>query len=307
MSPKYIEPSHGCHYKNRKGYDHDFLGIRVPRPTVASRNRHLLSHKKGSDRGYVLHYEHFSLVMHRKRRLAVYTAANIDARPDSKKPDKRRKYTRKALGGPDSWFIDTRIPDRHQLPDRFYTRDRKQFDRGHIVRREAVAWGCTYSEVVRANGDSFHSTNCSPQVSDFNRSSGAWIELENAVQEEATDEKLSVFAGPVLSPKDPIFVGCDDDGKVSVRIPTRYWKVVVALRENRVEVFPFSLEQDLFEVNFLEMHDTEWNKKMVPLARIQHDIKIVTFPKVMHQGDQAKSARGKEVAELAKAQLVCPP
>ena len=29
----------------------------------------------------------------------------------------------------------------HQLPDRFFTKDNKAFDKGHIFRREATTWG----------------------------------------------------------------------------------------------------------------------------------------------------------------------
>ena len=67
------------------------------------------------------------------------------------------------------------------MPDKFYTRDRGNFDKGHIVRRDDVAWGEDYDEVRRANGDTYHVTNCSPQVDAFNRSNlrGDWGKLEN--------------------------------------------------------------------------------------------------------------------------------
>ncbi len=38
-------------------------------------------------------------------------------------------------------------------------------------RREDVCWGKTYDEVRRANGDTYHTTNCTPQVAGFNQSS----------------------------------------------------------------------------------------------------------------------------------------
>ena len=72
-------------------------------------------------------YEHFSVVMHKTRRLALYTASNVDAAPARKQPEPGRDYTRKGLTGPgendqEKWFIDPRIPAIHQLPDRFFTR-----------------------------------------------------------------------------------------------------------------------------------------------------------------------------------------
>ena len=52
----------------------------------------------------------------------------------------------------------------------FYSKDRKAFDKGHIVRRDDVAWGRTYDELRRANGNTYHVTNCSPEVNEYNRS-----------------------------------------------------------------------------------------------------------------------------------------
>lgn len=47
----------------------------------------------------------------------------------------------------------------------FFTRDRQAFDKGgHIVRRDNIAWGSTYQVALRANADSYHVTNCSPQA-----------------------------------------------------------------------------------------------------------------------------------------------
>ena len=215
------EPYRQKTYGNRGGYDPFFLGSRIPLPAIRRGARSQLSHQKGRD-GYIVHYHHFSLVLHAERRLAVYTAANVDA-------GKRReggKYSRRRLAGlreneSETWFVDPRVPDAHQLPDKFYSKDRRAFDKGHIVRRQAVAWGSSYEEIRNANGDTFHVTNCSPQVLGFNRSSqgGIWGRLENSVLNEAKDERLCVFAGPVLSASDPKFKGVDDDGEVHVRIP----------------------------------------------------------------------------------------
>jgi hypothetical protein len=54
---------------------------------------------KQDDGSYILRYEHFSLVMHKTRRLALYTASNVDAAPGRKKPEPGRDYTRKGLTG----------------------------------------------------------------------------------------------------------------------------------------------------------------------------------------------------------------
>ena len=158
-----VEPFHDLDYSSRAGYDANFLGRLVPLPEVTRPD--LLSAM--ADGKHVIPYHHFSLAMHKERRLAVFTAANVDARPQSKRPDGTKDYTRDGLGGlqnndTEKWFVDPRIPEHHQLPDRFFNKDRKAFDKGHIVRREAVAWGGDYPEVRFANGDTFHGTNCSP-------------------------------------------------------------------------------------------------------------------------------------------------
>src|SRR5690606_42020160 len=80
----------------------------------------------------------------------------------------------------------------------------------------------TYAEVQRANGDSFHSTNCSPQVKDFNRSNlgGLWGDLENLILKQAKTERYCLFAGPLLRNKDQRFNGVDHAGPTRVRIPS---------------------------------------------------------------------------------------
>lgn len=170
------EPIHDPDYANRAGYDETFLGPRVPLPMV---DPSLLAPRIDGG-GTLLPYQNFTLAMHRERRLAAFTAANVDGGP-AQTPEPGRSYSRKGLAGLgehdyEKWFCDPRIDRAHQLPDVFFTRDDQAFDRGHIVRRQAVTWGRTYADVRRANGDTFHTTNCSPQVKGFNRSNlgGVW-------------------------------------------------------------------------------------------------------------------------------------
>ena len=90
----------------------------------------------------------------------------------------------------EKWATDPRIPEDHKLPDVFFTKDRQSFDKGHIVRREDVCWGRSFAMVRRANGDTFHTTNCSPQVKGFNRfgEDGLWGKLENFIIDQAKTE-----------------------------------------------------------------------------------------------------------------------
>jgi endonuclease G len=160
-----VAPIHDEDYSTRQGYAADFLGVDVPMPTAVDESRCAPL----ADGSHVLNYHHFSVVMHKRRRLAMFTASNVDGNPNKKNPEKRKSYTRDALGGlrksdTELWFTDSRISVQHQLPDRFFTKDQGAFDKGHIVRREDVAWGDTYEAVQFANGDTFHTTNCSPRL-----------------------------------------------------------------------------------------------------------------------------------------------
>jgi endonuclease G len=301
------EPEHDADYSTRKGYDPGFLNdpsqklppLKVPMPKPASAR--VLA--KTRDGGTVLHYQNFSLSMHAERRLALFTACNVTKAPELKKPEPGRDYTRRGLSGlgendQERWFIDPRLDETLQLPDIFFTNDRKAFDKGHIVRRDDAAWGHSYDELKRANGDTYHVTNCSPQVDDFNRSADGtdnWGDLENHVLSEAANERLCVFAGPVLDPDDTVFVGAAGKGvKLRAKIPSRYWKMIVSRVDEGLAAYGFVLEQDLADVDFEFQVPSEFMPALVPLSEIEK-IAGVRFDRAVRQADQFASLRGDEV------------
>jgi endonuclease G len=296
-----VEPFHDDDFSDRDGYDERFLGTRVPLPKVLDRK--IVS--KQDDGGYILPYEHFSVVMNKNRRLALYTASNVDASPARKQPEPGRDYSRKGLtglGGFDieKWFIDPRIPAIHQLPDRFFTKDRASFDKGHIVRRDDVTWGSSYDEVRRANGDTYHVTNCSPQISRFNRSNlgGLWGQLENIVLEQAESERYSLFAGPVFRDDDRFFLGVDDEGSVRVAIPRQFWKIVVARSAGKLQTFAFVLDQDLSgtDLEGLEFAvDKPWRERMIAITDLDDLIPELSFPSQLLNSDQIAAEPGEAV------------
>jgi endonuclease G len=209
----------------------------------------------------VLHYQNFSIVQHAARRLALYTASNITREAELRRPDPALPTTRLALSGlgkndREKWFLDPRLDANHQLPDIFFTKDQQSFDKGHLVRREDVAWGATHTKLKRANGDSYHVTNCSPQVAGFNQSSRGvdnWGDLENSVLSSAASERLSVFAGPILDAGDPEFLGAGPSGSaIKVQVPAAFWKVIVSRTEDGLAAFGFVLRQNLSQVRFVE-------------------------------------------------------
>ncbi len=215
-------------YGTREGYDADFLNghyVRMPWLTPeqyddTARNR------ETTFRRHVLPYHHFSVVMNKKRRMAFFSAVNIDGkRSQSVNRDDFR----------DVWSVDPRIPAGEQLENEFY-KDAggvsNPLDRGHLVRRLDPCWGTTEEEVLGAHHDTFHYTNCSPQHASFNRGQNIWLGIENYILKRAAarDLRVSVFSGPVLDDgHDPVYrtpTGLD------LQLPTAYWKVVTVVQPN---------------------------------------------------------------------------
>jgi endonuclease G, mitochondrial len=259
---------------------------------------------------YVIPYEHFSTVMHKARRLALFTAANVDASESKQRPESGFDYTRDGLGGlrrndRERWFVDPRVPLQDQLPDRFFTRDDGAFDRGHVVRRNDVTWGESYQQVRRANGDTFHLTNCSPQVAGFNQSSkdGLWGLLEDLIFTQAASERYSVLAGPILDPSDRAFIGQDMQGEALVQIPAKYWKIVVARKENELQSFAFLLEQDLSTVPLEFQVDAMWRQRMITIAALEVLVRYFRFPQILHETDQALAGPGESLRAMHALEL----
>ncbi|MDT0353609.1 DNA/RNA non-specific endonuclease [Pseudonocardia charpentierae] len=290
-----VEPVHDGDLGSRSGYDDNFLGVEVPLPTPTDES--LCAPVEGG--GHVLHYHHFSIAMHHRRRLALFTASNIDMDAAVRQPEAGRDYTRRGLSGlgpneQEKWFADPRIQPEHQLPDVFFNKDRQAFDKGHLVRREDVAWGKTYESLRAANGDTYHTTNCSPQVAGYNRSTSGddnWGDLENEVVRQARTEKLSLFAGPVLAQDDPSFLGVDSAGAVAVQIPRAFWKVIVARTGAGLQGFGFLLQQDLSNVDFEFVVGDRWRRVMRPVADIETMLQV-RFPQAVHDADQFDTPSG---------------
>lgn len=302
------EPFRDSTYDDRKGYDQDFLNegapgeiaLQVSLPRAADPEILALTNNGEN----LLKYEHFSIAIHQKRRIALFTASNVVATPELKKPEAGKDYSRRGLSGlgpndQEKWFPDPRIDARFQLPDVFYNKDRKAFDKGHIVRRDDVAWGGTYAELRRANGDTYHVTNCSPQVKEFNRSNlgdANWGDLENNVLSEAASERLCVFAGPVLTDDDRVFTGVGDGGSVlKARIPGKFWKIVIARTADGCAAFGFILEQDLSDVEWEYTPSDELVPFMYPVSDIT-DLTGVRFGSIVVDNDQYSTTRGVNVS-----------
>jgi endonuclease G len=232
-------------YDDREGYDPDFLGKSVPLPQVSEDIlKDCVALKDGS--GIELKHTHFSLVMNKSRRLALYTAVNIDG--TQSQSIQREK---------DKWYFDPRIEKEYQCGPELYANN--DLDRGHLVRRLDPVWG---SLAKQANDDTFHFTNCSPQHKHLNQET--WANLENYILKNAGKYglKVSVFTGPVFREDDMIYRG-------EYQIPAEFWKVVVMVNEDdRISATAY-LQTQKNLIRDLEFAYGEYQTYQVPVTKIE--------------------------------------
>lgn len=192
----------------RTGFDGKHLaGFEVDFPTpVGTRARDVFP-VTGSKLNR-LDYTHFSVVMSGSRRMAMMTAVNIEGQRSVSIPR-----------DDDKWYLDGRIPVEAQTGEDMYEGNR--LDRGHLVRREDPNWGAA---AELANEDTFHFTNCAPQMDIVNQKT--WLGLENYILQNARvwKERCSVFTGPIFGRSDLAYRGR--------LIPKAFWKVVAFLSDD---------------------------------------------------------------------------
>ncbi|MCB5275532.1 hypothetical protein BJG92_03083 [Arthrobacter sp. SO5] len=197
---------------DRAGFDEQFLGRRVPIPSINDVETTLLP------------YTHFSVLMRPDKRLAAITALGIDGK-------QLINLDRSGI----NWRLDPRLAEDQQTGERVYARN--NIDRGHLVRRASAAWGDTRAEAAQANEDTFHYTNAAPQAATFNQSLELWLGLETYLLQNAADNgrRLIVFTGPIFSDIDPVYRG--------VQIPLRFFKVAVFLESGSLAATGYVVDQ----------------------------------------------------------------
>ncbi len=178
----------------------------------------------------VLKYNGYSVVMNKDRRIAFFSAANVNGGVDF------------GLGRKgDNWKTDKRIDKDHQLPDAYYKGT--YLNRGHLTRREDLEWGTDKYDATRRANNTCTFPNCSPQHELFNQDKHPnpqirlWLGLEKYILElsaRSFNFRVQVFSGPIFDElEDPEFRGA--------KIPMRFWKVVVAV----------SAEQTLYATGYI--------------------------------------------------------
>lgn len=288
-------------YDARGGYDPAFLvDAAVPLPKLSADQKRIAARNRqagGADNPFELKYHHFSIVMNAARRLAFYSAVNIDGQT-------AKDYNRQSgdisdpfeeEGGAEAsetWFLDPRIGDDEQTPRDFYSgqttfdasgnpiedRRRRQhlmrmFQRGHLTRRQDPLWGDDEERIAYANADTFHVTNCAPQVGFFNMGvakarfnesravkadaeSGAkksahpggemhWRALEDYVLKNAraARARLSVFTGPVFDNENDFDWDRGRDDMQGFKAPREFWKLILRIENEELSAVALIADQ----------------------------------------------------------------
>ncbi len=233
-------------YEGSAGYDPAFLGDEyvIPLPALSPAREEDIAAPSGGGRD--LRYTHFSVVMSRSRRLAFFTAVNIDG------------SRQKPLGrDTDKWYFDPRIDRSLQCgPDLYEGND---LDQGHLVRRIDPVWG---EDAQEANEDTFHFTNCSPQHKKLNRVT--WLRLEDYILTNAGKFgfRVTVFTGPVFREDDLIYKG-------EFRIPAEFWKVAVMVKDDGTLSATAYLQTQKNLISDLEFAYGEYKTYQLPVATIE--------------------------------------
>ena len=232
-------------YAGSAGYDPQFLGQQVGLPRIPAQMKSDIAQLKDG-KGHELKYTNFSLVMNKARKLAFFTAVNIDgAQLQALKRDA------------DKWFFDPRIERDCQMGPEVYAKN--DLDRGHLVRRIDPVWG---SQAKEANEDTFHFTNCSPQHKHLNQK--IWQELEEYILKNADvhDLRVTVFTGPVFRADDMLY-------RDKFQIPAEFWKVVVMVKQDGKLSATAYLQTQKNLIVDLEFAFGEYKTYQVPVTRIE--------------------------------------
>lgn len=245
-TPMVVEELSQEWYEGSTGYDRVFLGQghEVALPELRPDLKQDIAPLK--DGGEVLNYTHFSAVLSKSRRLAWFTAVNIDG-------DSLENLNR----GVDKWYFDPRIDRKYQSgPDLYKKND---LDRGHLVRRLDPVWG---EDAVQANEDTFHFTNCSPQHKNLNQKT--WLKLEEYILKNAEKHnlKVTVFTGPVFRDDDLLYRG-------EYQIPAEFWKVAVMVKNDGSLSATAYLQTQKNLIEDLEFAYGKYRTYQVPVAKIE--------------------------------------
>ncbi len=225
------------------GYNPKFItGMKVPYPVLPNKLYRQTAKLRGK-RGYKINYLHHSIIMHRKRKLAILAASNIDG--SSWEPINRSgRFIKDEINVAENCQWGNELYDAISVSRGDLKND---FDQGHLISYQEILWG-NDEEKKAAGKDTFYFTNCAPQHSKLNK--GAWKSLEQYISKHQTDEndlRVSVFTGPVLSDIDLVFSRVVNNEPV--QIPGAFWKVIYFKGENGLTAVGFMMSHQKLLLN----------------------------------------------------------
>lgn len=127
----------------------------------------------------------------------------------------------------DDFRPDNEVPKQFQATLADYATEGKTYDRGHM----SPAGDNTQNEKIMS--ESFLLSNMVPQVANNNR--GIWKQLETKVRAYvSTTNDLYVASGPIYD------VGYKTIGPNKVGVPTRLYKIIIDIKNNKSSAYIFS-------------------------------------------------------------------
>ncbi|SFT02645.1 DNA/RNA non-specific endonuclease [Mucilaginibacter polytrichastri] len=229
--PKFEQAVHTDQLNNRKGYDPGFLSARLPLPLIASTDMDKVASvlkNAGPNGDKVLDYTHFSVSFNKDARLPFFSAVNMYGKTNllGMVHDER---------GSDSWYADERIitgENTLQYGNADYLHS--GLAKGHLVRYYDPAWG-TAEEQKIAIGDTFHYTNCCPQIPYFNGIVWNYLEDYCAARNIFQDNKITLFSGPIFNKAQYIN---------GLLVPMNFWKILVFENAGNLKALGFLMSQE---------------------------------------------------------------
>lgn len=212
------------------GFDQEFIpGVTIPLPSLATATAEV-----ALDDGAPKEHTRFSIVLHRERGFAIYTAHNIDGAtiiPEG------------IIPRIDRFRFDPIVPSHFQVDDdRGYRNN--PWDRGHLVRRRSLHWR-NRTTAEQADRESFFWTNIVPQHGNLHDTAWGRIEDWMLTLADTGNKQASVFTGPVFTSADPELL--NQPGELPIRIPAGFWKILAIRHQGQLRAAGFLVWQRDFD------------------------------------------------------------
>ncbi len=161
-------------------------------------------------------HAHYTVALCASRRMAWYSAANLDA--TLFQPVSRKQLT-------SYWRRERRVPKAQLTTGAWYVLSEKKLQRGHLTPADCMEWGNDPADAIRNANNTFYFSNAVPQIQRLNGREWGMLERYIGVEcAKAGNGRLCVHTGPRLLPTDPVYIH-QVEGQ-SLAIPELFWKVI---------------------------------------------------------------------------------